>query len=212
MRKTAWMLLSIFKMMLIASCSSYETYAERKDKERAAINQFLKDSAINVISETVFNQQDFTTDVSKNQFVLFTNTGVYMQIVRKGVGEKLKDGETATALCRFTEWNILGDSMQLRNDILYYSSVVDKMTVKNTSGTFTGSFVNGSSVMYSIYGSTSVPAGWLIPFSYINLGRQTTESEEIAKVRIIVPHGEGQSDASSNVYPCFYTITYERGR
>jgi len=199
-------------MMLIASCNNYETYAEKKDKERAAINQFLKDSAINVISETEFNQNDSTTDVSKNEFVLFSNTGVYMQIVRKGVGEKLKDGETATALCRFTEWNILGDSMQLRNDILYYSSVVDKMSVKNTSGTFTGSFVSGSSVMYSIYGSTSVPAGWLIPFSYINLGRQSTEGGEIAKVRLIVPHGEGQSSASSNVYPCFYTITYERGR
>ncbi len=212
MRKTAWMLLSIFTMMLIASCNNYETYAEKKDKERAAINQFLKDSAINVISETEFNQNDSTTDVSKNEFVLFSNTGVYMQIVRKGVGEKLKDGETATALCRFTEWNILGDSMQLRNDILYYSSVVDKMSVKNTSGTFTGSFVSGSSVMYSIYGSTSVPAGWLIPFSYINLGRQSTEGGEIAKVRLIVPHGEGQSSASSNVYPCFYTITYERGR
>ena len=212
MRKTAWMLLSIFTMMLIASCNSYETYAEKKDKERSAINQFLKDSAINVISETEFSQQDSTTDVSKNQFVLFSNTGVYMQIVRKGVGEKLKDGETATALCRFTEWNILGDSMQLRNDILYYSSVVDKMTVKNTSGTFTGSFVSGSSVMNSVYGSTSVPAGWLIPFTYINLGRQSTEDGEIAKVRLIVPHGEGQSSASSNVYPCFYTITYERGR
>ena len=45
MRKTAWMLLSIFTMMLIASCNSYETYAEKKDKERSAINQFLKDSA-----------------------------------------------------------------------------------------------------------------------------------------------------------------------
>lgn len=212
MKKTAWTLLFIFVVMLFASCNNYETYAEKKDAERSAINQFIKDSAINVISETTFAQQNYTTDVSKNEYVLFSNTGVYLQIVRKGVGEMLKDGETATVLCRFTEWNIKGDSMQLRNDVLYYSSVVDKMTVKNTSGTFTGSFITGSSVMYSIYQSASVPAGWLIPFSYINLGRQTTSDVEIAKVKVIVPHGEGQSNASSNVYPCFYNITYERGR
>lgn len=206
------MLLAIIAVTLVVSCNNTETYAEMKEKERAAINQFIADSAINVISESQFKQQDSMTDVSKNQYVLFSNTGVYMQIVRKGVGQKLKDGETATALCRFSEWNILGDSMQLRNDILYYSSVVDKMTVTNTSGTFTGSFISGSSVMYTTYGSTSVPGGWLIPFTYINLGRQTTENGEIAKVKLIVPHGEGQSNASSNVYPCFYVITYERGK
>lgn len=212
MKKIAWMLLTFIAVMLVASCDNTETYAQKKEKERSAINQFIADSAINVISESQFKQQDSTTDVSKNQYVLFSNTGVYMQIVRKGVGQKLKNGETATALCRFSEWNILGDSMQLRNDVLYYSSVVDKMTVTNTSGTFTGSFISGSSVMYSIYGSTSVPGGWLIPFTYINLGRQTTEEAEIAKVKLIVPHGEGQSNASSNVYPCYYVITYERGK
>jgi hypothetical protein len=212
MKKIAWMLLTIIAVMLVASCDNTETYAQKKEKERSAINQFIADSAINVISESQFKQQDSTTDVSKNQYVLFSNTGVYMQIVRKGVGQKLKNGETATVLCRFSEWNILGDSMQLRNDVLYYSSVVDKMTVTNTSGTFTGSFISGSSVMYSIYGSTSVPGGWLIPFTYINLGRQTTEDAEIAKVKLIVPHGEGQSNASSNVYPCYYVITYERGK
>src|SRR5574344_2278277 len=212
MRKTAWALLSLIVITLFVSCNDYETYAEKKDKERSAINQFLQDSAINVISEVQFDQQDSTTDVSKNQYVLFSSTGVYMQIVRKGVGSKLKNGETATVLCRFSEWNILGDSMQLRNDNLYFSSIVDKMTVKNTSGTFTASFITGASVMYSAYESTSVPSGWLVPLTYINLGRQCTADEDIAKVKLIVPHGEGQKEASTDVYPCYYEITYERGR
>jgi hypothetical protein len=212
MRKTAWALLSLIVITLFVSCNDYETYAEKKDKERSAINQFLQDSAINVISEVQFDQQDSTTDVSKNQYVLFSSTGVYMQIVRKGVGSKLKNGETATVLCRFSEWNILGDSMQLRNDNLYFSSIVDKMTVKNTSGTFTASFITGASVMYSAYESTSVPSGWLVPLTYINLGRQSTADEDIAKVKLIVPHGEGQKEASTDVYPCYYEITYERGR
>ena len=135
-----------------------------------------------------------------------------MQIIRKGCGEKLKDGETATVLSRFTEYNILGDSLQLTNDVLYYSSIVDKMTVKNTSGTFTGSFISGSSLMYSAYSSASVPAGWLIPLAYVNLGRPSKEGDEIAKVKLIVPHTEGQYYATQNVYPCYYVLTYERGR
>lgn len=75
-----------------------------------------------------------------------------MQIVRNGCGEKIKDGETATVLCRFTEKNILTDSIQLSNDILQYNSIVDKMTVTNTSGTFTASFIYGESVMNWVYG------------------------------------------------------------
>ena len=135
-----------------------------------------------------------------------------MQIVREGCGEKIKDGETTTVLCRFTERNILTDSLQLTNDVLSFSSIVDKMTVTNTSGTFTASFIKNQSVMAMFYGSTSVPSGWLVPFTYIKVGRQENADEEIAKVNLIVPHTQGHQYASSGVYPCYYTITYERGR
>ena len=212
MRKLSYLLLVLAGIMLIASCSNTETYADQQKKERSAINSFIADSSINVISEKTFFAQDSTTDVSKNQYVLFESSGVYMQIIRKGCGKKLKNGETATVLSRFTEYNILGDSLQLTNDVLYYSSIVDKMTVKNTSGTFTGSFLSGSSLMYTAYSSASVPAGWLIPLAYVNLGRPSKESDEIAKVKLIVPHSEGQYQATQSVYPCYYVLTYERGR
>ena len=35
---------------------------------------------------------------------------------------------------------------------------------------------------------------------------------EIAKVRLIVPHTAGQSNAATNVYPCFYEILYQECR
>ena len=214
MRKLTYLLIVFVGIALFDACNHTETYAEQKDKERAAINQYIADSAVNVISETKFFQQDSTTDVSKNEFVLFESSGVYMQIVRKGCGEKLKDGETATVLCRFTERNLKkgADSIQLTNQVLAYSSICDKMSVKNTSGTFTASFLNGESLMYSVYQSASVPSGWLVPLSYINIGRPTKDGEEIAKVRLIVPHTQGHSYASQSVYPCLYDITYERGR
>ena len=80
------------------------------------------------------------------------------------------------------------------------------MTVLNTSGTFSGSFISGASVMYSVYGGTSGHSssflvGW---FLWIYQSGQTilNENEEIAKVKLIVPHSQGQSYASSSVYPC----------
>ncbi|MBR5060797.1 MAG: DUF4827 domain-containing protein [Prevotella sp.] len=214
MRKLTFLILCIVGMASFVACNDTETYAEQKEKERSAINKFIADSAVKVISETQFFAQDSTTDVSKNEFVLFESSGVYMQIIRKGCGEKLKDGETATVLCRFTERNLKrgADSIQLSNENLTYSSIPEKMSVKNTSGTFSASFEKGSSIMYYTYGSASVPSGWLTPFSFINLGRPVKDGDEIAKVRLIVPHTQGHAYASQSVYPCLYDITYERGR
>ena len=66
--------------------------------------------------------------------------------------------------------------------------------------------------MKSYYNTTNVPAGWLEPLHYVNLGRYTGEKDQIAKVRVVVPHSSGTTRASSKVYPCFYEITYEQGR
>lgn len=203
-----------FVAVLIAfmACHDSETYADQKDRERDAINAYIVKKGINPISEKQFEQQGYSTNLERNEYVLFDATGVYMQIVRKGCGEKLKDGEAATLLCRFTEYNILGDSVQLSNENLYYSGIVDKISVRNTSGTFTASFDTGSSLMARTYSSASVPQGWLVPLTYINIGRPQTADDEVAKVNIIVPHTQGQYYATQNVIPCAYEITYQRGR
>ncbi len=198
-------------LFLVASCSHYETYAEQKEKETKAVRQYIADQNIKVLSEEEFNNQGRTTDVSKNEYVLFSASGVYMQIVRQGCGSIIKDGETCTVLCRFSERNLLTDSLLLTNDVLYYSSMVDKMSVRRSSDTFTASFVAGESVMYTAYSSTFVPPGWLAPLLYINVGRPEKEGDEIAKVNLIVPSAQGTQAASGSVYPCFYTITYEKG-
>lgn len=212
MRKLIFAFIALAVLFTVVSCDNTETYAEQRDRENSAISRFIRDSAITVIDEAQFREQGYTTNLEENQFVLMQSTGVYMQIVREGCGEKIKDGETTTVLCRFTERNLLTDTIQLTNNILSFSSIVDKMSVTNTSGTFTASFIDNESLMASFYSSTSVPAGWLVPFSYIKIGRQTTPDEEIAKVNLIVPSTQGHIDASSSVYPCYYTLTFERGR
>lgn len=213
MKKLHFLLLAVVAMSVLTACSDSETYADQKKKERSAINSYIANKNIKVISEDQFYAQDSTTNVATNEFVLFENTGVYMQIVNKGSGEKLKQGETATVLCRFDEYNLIDDpdTLQMTNNYGTYASIPEKMTVTNSYGTFTATFLTGYSIMYYLYSSTSVPSGWLTPLSYINLSR-LTEPNSIAKVNLIVPHSQGHSGASSSVYPCYYEITYQRGR
>lgn len=212
MRKATCFFIALLSLFIATSCDDTETYAEQKDEERSAISRFIKDSAITVINEAKFKEQGYKTYLSKNEYVLLNKSGVYMQIVREGCGEKIKNGETTTVLCRFSEKNIMTDTLQLTNDVLQFASIVDKMSVTNNSGTFTGSFISGESIMASFYGSTSVPGGWLVPLTYIKVGRPENDGDEIAKVKLIVPHTQGHTYASSGVYPCYYIITYERGR
>jgi hypothetical protein len=222
MKKLLSLALLAMLMLAFASCHHTETYAEQKERELTAINKFLVEDGINVISEETFKAQNYTTDLKRNEFVLFDNTGVYMQIVRQGCGEVLRDGETATVLCRFVESNLMlgADSVTLTNISPIYRNdgtvtnpdlIVEKMIVTNTQGTFNGIF-DLTSLMYQNYQSQVVPQGWLVPFSYIKLGRPSKADDEIAKVRLIVPHDQGNLAASRNVVPFYYEITFERGR
>lgn len=213
MKKIAYFLMTLVAAVTVfSSCSDDETYADQKKRERNAINRYISERGIKVLKESEFEANGCVTDTAKNEFVYLDDSNVYMQIIRKGCGKKIEKGETATVLCRYEEYNLLTDSLQSTNMIGYYISVVDKMNVQNTSGTFTASFEAGESLMYSLYRSTSVPSGWLVPFTYINVGRPEKEGDEIAKVRLIVPHTQGHQYATNGVYPCLYNITYERGR
>lgn len=231
--------LLVLAAVITTACSKDETYAEKKEKERDAISSFIHrdkvimsdgDTAvyvgnIDVIDEQQFVAQDSTTRIEyhydaqgrmvydRNEYVLFGN-GVYMQIVRPGVGDKLEPGKSKRVIARYLEFNIMADSIQSRNDILYFSTTPDIIDISNNYGTFTASFntMNGGGAMYRFYNSTSVPSGWLIPFNYIRLGRQIHEHDEISKVRLIVPHSQGHSQANQNVYPCFYQITFQQMR
>lgn len=188
---------------LFASCDDTESYADMKAKERSAIKNFIADKGIKVITLSQFLANDSTTNVEDNEYVLFSSTGVYMQIVRnpKDVGAKIEDGETKIILARYYEYNIEEDDTITGN--LYDQSTPDVFTISRTDDTYKGSFTSG--YMYTYYGS-SMPSGWLTPFPYIYLTRYQSKT---AKVNLIVPHSEGTSTASSNVYPCFYQITFQ---
>ena len=245
MKKIRYILsLAIVGITMCACSDDYESYEELRDYENSRLSSFLdnptcgeiKGKKINVISEEKF-LKDTITDVSKNEFVLL-ESGVYMQIVRRGCGSILKDGESATMICRFKEYNInaIEDSlvMQLYNDAPNDSpwedqssyDKYDKIDVIRSSGKFIPSWslkednTGYQSSVYNWYYNfcvtnygivPSVPQGWVVPLSYIKLGRPKKESDEIAKVRLIVPHDMGHVYADKKVCAFYYEITYERG-
>ncbi|MBQ6965121.1 MAG: DUF4827 domain-containing protein [Bacteroidaceae bacterium] len=205
-------------MFTTTSCNDGETYAEQKNKEKKAIRKFIEDNdfvgPINVIDEAQFYAQDSLTDTTKNQFVLFNDDGIYMQIVRKGGGKTMREMAmempdstvSKVLLCRFLEYDI--ESADTTNTNIDTPSIVDKMLCKYSqySRSYTGSFTEG--LMLTAYKAT-VPQGWLKPLDFIRL---TRDAGDIAKVRLIVPHSSGTTNASGYVLPFYYEITYQLGR
>ena len=202
------LLFIIAAVALFASCNNYETYGDLKEKERNAISKFIADSSIIIISEDEFKSQGYITNLDRNEFVKLDKSGVYMQIVRPGCGEKINNGDEVNLCCRFKEYNIKGDTLTLENTSDVFSEFVDVMHVTRTSGTFTAYFTSG--LMYIAYNTASVPPGWLVPLEYIRVGRPQSMDDEISKVRLIVPHSQGHASASSNVVPYYYEITFQK--
>ena len=200
-------ILAVLMTLAFTSCDDYETYGERKEKEREAIAAFISEKNIKVIDEATFEAKGQTTSVADNEYVYLEKSGVYMQIERKGAGERLEEGKQVNILCRYTEYNINDGYYQTVN--IYSSTYPEKFTVTRSGNNLTASFTQGT--MLNSY-SSSVPEGWLVPLLYVNVGRQTTADEEISKVNIIVPHSKGQAYAMQSVYACHYTITYQRER
>lgn len=212
------MFLLAISQMFLSSCNNGETYAEMKEKEKKAVNKFIKDNdmvgPIKVISESAFYAQDSITDTLSNEFVLFNEDGIYMQIVRKGEGQNMiemaKEQADSTIskvlLCRFLEYDIENSDTTYSN--FYTPTIVDKMlcTYKHQGRSYSASFTEG--YMKAYYGS-NVPSGWLKPLDFIRLTRYAGRQ---AHVRIIVPHSSGTTNASNYVLPYFYDIYYELGK
>ena len=200
----------------LQSCNDGKTYAEMKEEEADAINKFILENDIKVISEKEFIENDTVT--KENEFVLFDKSGVYMNIQYRGDGEILKEGRYNIS-SRFLEICIkdveeLGFSAgdTLAHNIYSPYSENFLLTI-GSSGSYSASFTDmAQSAMYEAYSTSAVPNGWLVPFAYLKMKSYISAppSDKIARVRLIVPHSEGTASfATRYVYPCYYEITYD---
>lgn len=209
MKVTRYLMLALFAAMCLTSCNDSETYGDKKKKEREAISKFIANEKIHVIDEATFKANGNKTDTLKNEYVYLNNFGVYMQIVNEGCGTnllKMPDSKQINVNCRCVEYDIMSDAITLRSDVMTYYN--DIMAVYHTGSQITASFIKSSGAMYQTY-SAAVPNGWMAPFEYIKIGRPSAPGEDIAYVRLIVPHTQGHTVAASSVLPYHYEITYE---
>lgn len=205
MKKLLYLAVSLMVSSLaFISCDDEETYADQKEREAKQIKSWIASHDIDVISMAEFLKDTITDnpftgpDFSRNEYVLFSDNGVYMQIIRRGNGRSITDGERWFVNADFVEARVGSGDTTLMN---IYERTPDKFTLQRTGDNYTGFFTSG--FMLSAYGS-KIPNAWLMPFPFIKPGFL---NENGAKVRLIVPHNEGTQNAASSVYAAYYEIT-----
>lgn len=204
MLKNNWVFVLLLSIMVLpfVSCDDEVTYSDMKERERDAVNKFIKDKNIKIITYKEFVAKGYVTDVMSNEFVEIDE--VYMQIVNNPKNaddaRRIESGDERNILVRYFEYNIQdGDTISSNK----YMSEPDEMRVENNNGTYTATFTSG--VMPGIYGNT-VPTGWLVPMNYLYF---TRKQGNLAEVNLIVPHSKGTMNAATYVFPCLYNMTLQ---
>ena len=134
------------------------------------------------------------TNLDRNEYVQLAS-GVYMQIVDRGIeGDTVRNNDEI--LVRFSEYNILDKYVSYSN--LDAVTWLDTYRYTVTSSSIAGIFLEGAYWQY--YGSSAVPAGWLVPWDYIY---------DKSHIKLIVPSDMGSTTAMQSVVPYYYDIHYQ---
>ena len=169
MKKFGILLMMVLGLGLaFQSCNNGKTYAEMKEDEREAIQRFLELNNIKVIDEDQFAEQDSMTNVAANEFVLFDESGVYMQVVERGNGQLLEDGRHEF-LVRYVEEQIVEDGTTDTLSLNTLSNLFphpDEFILTKEKNSLSASFSNGGA-MSEAHSSAYVPSGWLLPLNYL---------------------------------------------
>lgn len=176
---------------------SIMTDEKQKQNEATQIKKWISDHNIIVTGPSSL-LEDSTSNVENNEYALFADLGIYMQIVRCGDGSPIEDGETRYYNARYVEVNIgTGDTLTTN----MYQQEPDAFYLRCTGDNYTGAYTGG--LMSKTYGTT-MPNAWMLPFLYIKPG--TMSGSSAAKIRLIVPHIHGTQKAAAEVYPTYYEI------
>lgn len=219
----------LFISCVLQGCNKGITYADQKENEKDDIQSWIVKHDYKIISEEQFYKQDSLTN--ENEFVLLKESGVYMNIIQRGKGKRILDDGRYTIISRYLEialsdienFFVTGDTlsgnMKLRNYPVFgpenwglpqYMAQPDNYILTIDKNNYKASFKENSMMAY-VYKTASVPSGWLIPLRFLKPASSipTLPSEDIARVKLIVPHSQGSAQAMKYVYPCLYEITYQ---
>ncbi|WP_333616065.1 DUF4827 domain-containing protein [Bacteroides pyogenes] len=210
MKKLIFILISLWVAgSLFQSCDNTKTYAEMLEEERDAVKKFIKDSAIHVISLEEFEKDTITASKEAgddfDEFVAFSN-GVYLQIINRGdktTKERFRDGEEICA--RYLEKNVATRETACFNifqpdwadaNQTYTQPAVFRYVDNGVSSAY-GIFTEMDYMWSKYYGSSAVPAGWLLSLPYL---------WDNARIRLIIPSKMGHSSAQRYVTSYYYYI------
>ena len=209
MKKLVFLFLSLLAAGgIFQACDDSKTYAEMLEDEKNAVNKFIKDKRIQIISQDEFEKNDTVTDLIRNEYVALSD-GVYMQIVDRGSAENKTDTfANNNEICvRYIEEDIMtrdttcfnvfleewGDANQLYTNPAVFRYVAEGSYVY-------GTFIQMDYTWMITYQSTAVPAGRLLALPFVR---------NYAHVRLIVPSKVGHSSAQQYVNPYYYdTVSY----
>jgi len=211
MKKLILILLSLITAgSLFQACDDTKTYAEMLEEEKDAVNKFINDNDIRIISLEGFERDTVTTSKEAgdayDEYVAFSN-GVYMQIVKRG-GEDVAETDTFAnynEICaRYVEVDMLTNDTTCFNVALegymdatqfYAYPLVFRYVVSGS--TAYGTIIEQDYYWSYLYASTVLPSGWLLALPYLRNG---------GSVRLIVPSKMGHTSAQQYVTPFFYDI------
>ncbi len=194
---------------LFQACDNTKTYAEMLDDEKNAVNKFIADKGIRVISQDQFENND-TTTASKDagdaydEYVALSD-GVYLQIVNRGVTNPTDTFANNNEITvRYVEEDVMDRDTTCFNVFLdnwseqpnFYANPAVFRYVSQGSYVY-GTFIEMDYLWYNNYQSTAVPAGWLLALPFVR---------NDAHVRLIVPSKMGHTSAQQYVRPYYYDI------
>ena len=176
------------------------------EDEENAVNKFIREQGIQIISQDEFERNGNVTNLERNEFVSLSD-GVYMQIVDIGSDNPDDTFANNDEICvRFEERDLLQDGVITCFNVYledyadatqyYIDPAVFRYTV--SSNYAYGTFIQLAYAWAVAHNSsTEVPSGWLLALPFIRNN---------AHVRLIVPSRMGIAEAQSSVIPYYYDI------
>lgn len=228
MKKLVFLFLSLLTAgSLFQACDNSKTYAEMLEDEKNAVEKFIRDSAIQVISVEEFERNDTVTKAKANgdaydEYVFFPSDGVYMQIIDRGhedidTDETSEDNRTEAEkneAAKFVDGNVIctryleidmftREIMAFNVPLEEYMNAGDFYSIPLVfryvkKETYSaGTFIDMDYAWASLNQTTAVPQGWLLSLPYLR---------DNAHVRLIVPSKMGHQTSQRDVTPFYYDI------
>lgn len=182
MKKLIGVVISMIVLLAAFSACDGETYIDKLNDEKKAIDKFIKDNGIKVV-------HDFPEKFEENVFFKDPTTGVYIHVLKFGDQDKPSRDKKTEVFMRYDSiYNLLDNKAEGgAPNWDYYTGI---------------SFKYGLSSTYSSSSSTSsayyfLSQGCVVPLDY-DLGNN-------AEVKLIIPFESGSTYQFSLYKPLYYS-------